>query len=218
MLLELPKKFKHPIAEIADDTLMIFRLERFEDLNYELTYAIKKKKCIYCDERLRIKNRTLDHRYPRATGGVSITNNLFPCCSKCNSKKSNMTHKEFLVFKELDKEDRQQYVELVGKYKEKILKRIGYVLPNKWVEYIAVEDVKYRKIKYFFHGKKFCRITEFYGKYKHLPRPIIVDKENNLLDGYNAFMFAKEFGIQQIPVIRLENVILIIDKSEDIED
>ena len=50
MLLELPKKFKHPIAEIADDTLMIFRLERFEDLNYELTYAIKKKKCIYCDE------------------------------------------------------------------------------------------------------------------------------------------------------------------------
>ena len=83
---------------------------------------------------------------------------------------------------------------------------------------LDVDEVKYRRIEYFFHGKKFCRINEFYNKYHHLPRPIIVDKENNLLDGYNAFMFAKEFGIQQIPVIRLENVILIIDKSEDIED
>lgn len=218
MILELPKKFKHPIAEVVDDQLMIFRLERFEDLNYELTYAIKKKKCIYCDEKLRIKNRTLDHRYPRATGGVSITNNLFPCCSKCNSKKSNLTHKEFLVFRELNKGEREEYVKIVNKYKEKILKRIGYVLPNKWVEYIDIDDITYREMKYFFHGKKFCRITEFYNKYKKLPRPIIVDKENNLLDGYNAFMFAKEFGIQQVPVIRLENVILIIGKSENNEE
>ena len=217
MKLELPEKFKHPIAEVVDGQLMIFRLERFEDLNYELTYALKKKKCIYCDEKLRIKNRTLDHRYPRATGGISITNNLFPCCNKCNSKKSNLTHKEFVDFQEMKKEDRKQYVQLVTKYKEQILHRIGYVLPNKWVEYIDVENVKFRKIDYFFHGKKFCRISEFYSKYKHLPRPIIVDKENNLLDGYNAFIFATEFGIKQIPVIRLENVILVVSKDGYVE-
>ena len=38
------------------------------------------------------------------------------------------------------------------------------------------------------------------------------DKDNQLLDGYNAFMFAKKFRIQHIPVIRLENVILVVDK------
>lgn len=212
MLLELPKKFEHPIAKVVDETLLIFQLERFEDLNYELTYSIKKDRCVYCDAQLKLKNRTLDHRYPRATGGISITNNLFPCCSKCNSKKSNMTHKEFLVFRELNKEERPKYVEQVTKQKEKVLKRIGYVLPHKWVEYMDVEDVKYREMQYFFFGKKFCRINEFYSKYKKLPRPIIVDKDNQLLDGYNAFMFAKKFRIQHIPVIRLENVILVVDK------
>ena len=195
MLLELPEKFKHKIAQVADGQLMIFRLERFEDLNYELTYALKKKKCVYCGEKLRNKNRTLDHRYPRATGGISITNNLFPCCSKCNSKKSNMTHKEFLIFRELNKEEQPKYLEQVTKQKEEILKRIGYVLPHKWVEYMEVEDIKYREIQDFLFGKKFCRINEFYNQYHHLPRPIIVDKENNLLDGYNAFMFAKSWSI-----------------------
>lgn len=215
MILELPtKKFKHKNAEIVDDTLMIFQLESFEDLNYELTYALREKKCIYCYTKLKQKNRTLDHRYPRGTGGVSITNNLFPCCSKCNSKKTNLTHKEFMAFKELDKEERRKYMEFVNDYKEKILNRIGYVLPKKWVEYMSVEDIKYRKIKDFVYGKKFSRIKEFYKVHKHLPRPIVIDRENNVLDGYNAFMFAKEYGIQFIPVIKLHNVILVNDKSE----
>ena len=214
MILELPKKFKHKNAEIVDDTLMIFQLERFEELNYELTYALKKKKCIYCDTNLKHRNRTLDHRYPRATGGVSITNNLFPCCSKCNSKKTNLTHKEFMVFRKLDKEERQEYMEFVNDYKEKILNRIGYVLPNKWVEYMSVEDIKYRKITNFVYGKKFSKIKDFYDAHNHLPRPIIVDKENNVLDGYNVFMLAKEYGILFIPVIKLKNVILVYDKSE----
>lgn len=214
MKLELPSKFNHPIAKVEDGQLIILQLDRFEDLNYELTYALRKKRCIYCDTKLQIKNRTLDHRYPRATGGISITNNLFPCCNKCNSKKADLSHKEFLFYRDLKKEDKKAYKEYVAKYKEKILKRIGYILPNKWVEQINIEDVKFREVKYFFHGKKFCRITVFYSQYKHLPRPIIIDKDNNLLDGYNAYMFAKEFGIQQIPAIRLENVILISNREE----
>ena len=46
-----------------------------------------------------------------------------------------------MVFRELDKEERKEYMEFVNDYKEKILNRIGYVLPNKWVEYMSVEDL-----------------------------------------------------------------------------
>ena len=51
--------------------------------------------------------RTLDHRYPRDTGGVSITNNLFPCCHKCNTAKGNLTHKEFLDCRDMSKPERK---------------------------------------------------------------------------------------------------------------
>ena len=87
MIMELPKKFEFPFAKVKGGILEIYRLERFEDLMYELTYALKKKRCVYCGKKLKRTNSTLDHRYPRDTGGISITNNLFPCCSKCNSNK-----------------------------------------------------------------------------------------------------------------------------------
>lgn len=209
MIIELPKKINIPFVDIADGNLIIEQIVRYEDLMYELTYAQKKKKCVYCGRRMKKNNRTLDHRYPRDTGGVSITNNLFPCCPKCNSNKGNLTHKEYLECRNMSKQERKEYVRMLNEQKKEILGRIGYILPTQWVEYIDVKEVKYRKTAYDFRGKKYYRILEFYNQYKKLPRPIIVDRENQLLDGYNIIVFAKDFNIQYIPVIKLENVVVI---------
>ena len=54
----------------------------------------------------------------------------------------------------------------------------------------------------------------FYKKYQKLPRPIIVDKNNKLLDGYNIIVFANDFNIKKIPVIKLENVELVDEASK----
>lgn len=107
MIMELPKKFRLPFAEVKKETLVIYKLMRYEDLMYGLTYAIKKRRCIYCGKKLSKKSSTLDHRYPRATGGISITDNLFPCCSQCNSAKGDYTHEEFQELKELSKKEQE---------------------------------------------------------------------------------------------------------------
>ena len=209
MIMELPKKFKFPFAEVKDGILEIYRLERFEDLMYELTYALKKKRCVYCGKKLKRTNSTLDHRYPRDTGGISITNNLFPCCSKCNSNKGNLTHEEYLNARDLSKRDKKEYIKKLYKYREKTMKKIGFKLPKKWVTWEDINRINYKKTYPELRGKRYCKILEFYQKYKKLPRPIIVDKNNQLLDGYNIVLFARDFKIKQIPVIKLENVELI---------
>ena len=209
MIIQLPKKFSLlPIAEVKDDTLFIYQLTRFEDLMYELTYACKKRRCIYCGKKLNMKDSTLDHRYPRDTGGVSITNNLYPCCPKCNSRKGNLTHEEYLKMRGLPKRERKKYIKTLIKYKERIFKRIGFKLPNRWITYENINYIDYPK-KQVLRGKKYHRTVEFYQKYKKLPRPAIIDKNNKLLDGYNIIIFANDFDIKIIPVIKLDNVIMI---------
>lgn len=97
MNIELPRKFNLPFVRIEEEQLILDYVRRYEDLMYELTYAQKEKRCIYCGKKLNKNNRTIDHLYPRCTGGISITNNLFPCCSPCNEDKGNLTHDEYLT-------------------------------------------------------------------------------------------------------------------------
>ena len=219
MIMELPEKFNMPYAEIAQGELILEQPVRFEDLVYDLTYALKKKHCVYCDKRLKKYDCTIDHRYPRATGGISITNNLFPCCVKHNSDKNNLTHDEYMVAMTLEKNQRRNYEKILRKQKQKILDTVGFILPDEWVEYIDAEEIKYQKPQVEFRGKKYYQLLEFYHQHKKLPRPIIVDKENQLLDGYNVLVFAKDFEIQYIPVVKLENVIVLKYYNNDtIED
>lgn len=207
MIMELPKKFKRQTAEVIDGKLFIYQLYRYEDLVYELTYASKKIKCVYCGKKLSRKNSTLDHRYPRDTGGVSITNNLYPCCPRCNSKKGNLTHEEFLkVLYMEDKRKKAKYLENVRKYNKGIFKKKGYKLPKKWVTVEEIKNIKCERPVDVFRGKKYHRIVEFYETYKKIPRAVVVDKNNFLLDGYNIILFAKDMGIKEIPVVKLDNV------------
>lgn len=206
MILELPNQFKLSGIEVKDGCLIIHNSVRFEDLMYDLTYALRKNRCIYCGKKLNAKNRTLDHRYPRDTGGVSITNNLYPTCSVCNSRKSNLLHHEYLHIRKLRGKAKKKFLQKIIRQKEQIKRKIGYCLPKKWVSLVEMSKIKYDKVPNEMRGKRYCRILEFYEKYHKLPRPVIVDKRMRLLDGYNILFFAREFKIAKVPVVILENV------------
>lgn len=55
-------------------------------------------------------------------------------------------------------------------------------------------------------GKKDIEIENFYNKYHHFQAPILVDRNGFLLDGFKTLMFARNAGIERVPVIVLENV------------
>jgi len=210
MIMDLPKKFCiKNYANVEDGILYIERLERIEDLMYELTYAMRKHRCVYCGKKLKRKNSTLDHRYPRDTGGVSIVNNLYPTCPLCNSHKSNYLHHEYLKLCQMSKDEKRKELKKFRKHREKNLKKIGYLLPKKWVEQVDLPDIRCRPPGEDLRGKKYHRIVAFWNTYHHLPKPVVIDKNNVLIDGYNLIIFARDFNIKTIPAIKLENVVVV---------
>lgn len=46
--------------------------------------------CYYCQQKVGIKDLTMDHIIPLSRGGRSTKDNLAPCCKKCNTKKKSM--------------------------------------------------------------------------------------------------------------------------------
>lgn len=215
MIMELPKKVKLPFASIVDEQLIIsrangYRYGNYNKLIYALTYELRENSCVYCGSPLRRADITLDHRYAKCTGGIDITNNLFCCCFECNLKKANLSHKEYLYYRYISDSKEQKNIFLMNatKKREQSLKKHGFILPNKWVEIQNISSINCKKMK-IVRSKKYCRKVEFYKKYKKMPSPIIVDKNNRLLNGLHMIILAKDVGIQEVPVVRLENVELI---------
>ena len=53
------------------------------------------KICFYCNDVLLVSNIVCDHRYPLSLGGDSTSKNLTIICRRCNTRKGNLTEKEF---------------------------------------------------------------------------------------------------------------------------
>lgn len=107
MLVELPKKFERKLneysfARIRDGVLELKGDFNFEKIMIELTYQMRgRTECYYCKRKVKATKITIDHMFPSDFGGVTITNNLAPACSTCNSNKSNMNQYEFRVWSSL---------------------------------------------------------------------------------------------------------------------
>lgn len=52
-------------------------------------------KCLYCDDLVEFKNRTIDHIKPQTSGGKHNSDNLGLCCRSCNSIKGRKTIRQF---------------------------------------------------------------------------------------------------------------------------
>ena len=63
-------------------------------------YRRDKKKCFYCEEKLKYRQITLDHYLPKSRGGTEVIYNLVLCCEDCNRLKGNKTpsnYKELII-------------------------------------------------------------------------------------------------------------------------
>jgi len=207
MIMDLPQRYRlKTFARVRQQELLVFRSSRFEDMMFSMTYALRKRVCVYCGKVMNAKNCSLDHRYPIDIGGISITNNLFPCCPECNSVKSNLTHEEYLVFRNLPNNKKNDYRTQVQIKNENIKKAVGFRLPHEWVTYLPLQSIMYHRQSVELYGFRYTKIMEHYSMYRTFLRPAIVDYENHLLDGYNIILFARENKIEYVPAIKLSNV------------
>jgi len=219
MIIELPKSFtmdgetETKIAYIEDGMLKLKLNASFRKVMTEMSYEMKgSKKCCYCNRIVSKDDITIDHIFPQDTGGPTITNNLLPSCKKCNNDKANMTwkqYKKFLILKE--KNSKKKYIRDIKKRVEKTKIKKRYQIPQQWLSEIEISKI----IASFdlnddYKGKKYNKIETFYLKYHYLPKPIVVDKNYFLLDGFISLMFAKNYKIRSVPVIVLENVQIIL--------
>lgn len=187
----------------------------FENIMYSLTYAIKgNTKCYYCGRHLEPKRCTLDHIYPRAFGGVSIPNNLVPCCAKCNDRKSDLLPQQYKEIKKIqDKRKRIRKEEIYREENAQQKTKQGVILPKAWYEMKSNYSVigTFTSEQPTKSSRKYQRLQEQYETYGQICRPVVVSANRFVLDGFMVLFLIKNLGIEiSVPFITLDNVIVDI--------
>lgn len=217
MIMELPEEFSKVYDNgwyviIRKGVLEIHGGCNFDELMIEMAYIIKgRRRCHYCHKPVLSHKVTIDHIYPRDFGGVSIIDNLEPTCGKCNSSKSNLNETEFKEWRTLGTKEQKDkfYSKAIGskksiKYDPNL--KASFDLPKSWVTMQNLSTV--RKVTRIDNskGRKYQRMMSFVQKYGKLPRPLVLTKNNVLLNGEAAYGVSKRVGLKVIPTIVLENV------------
>lgn len=217
MIIDLPKNTFEEVLVINEHMKIengILKLKfpySLRNAMYILTYKMKgKHKCSYCSREILHNKVTLDHVIPQDFGGPTITNNLEPCCSICNQQKSNMTKEQYLEFVLLSSIERKLYLKNIHPVLESFHESSFQLLPTEWLEEKSIENIIVNiSLSEDYKGSKYEKTKEYYQKYGHFQKTIILDRKNFLLDGFTILMYAKNHNIKNVPVIVLENVEVI---------
>lgn len=220
MIIDLPKKFErtfnqYSFARIRDGVLEIKGDFNFEKIMVELAYQMRgRTQCHYCKRKVKPSKITIDHMFPSDFGGVSITNNLVPACGTCNSKKSNMNQYEFQIWENLDsKEERKSfYHNAVNRKKRRKMNPCipkGFDIPRKWITLLKLEYVNKTSKINTVGSEKYQKMLIFAEKTQKIPRPLVISSNLVLIDGETAYAVAKAMNFTEVPVIILENVIVL---------
>lgn len=220
MIVVLPKTYYrtdddgYSFVSIENGVLTLKGHWDFEKLMVEFTYMLKGTKCHYCHRELFPNKMTIDHLFPSDFGGITIPNNLEPSCSRCNGTKSNMNEYEYRRWRSLaDPESRKRFYRRIIKRKKSRKfnsdDKNGFDLPRRWITKINRTNIRcYSKISNQ-GSRKYKKMMQYAKKYGKLPRPIVISSNNIILDGYTAFAIARELNFKQVPVIILDNVVVI---------
>lgn len=218
MYVDLPKMFSYcssndersGFAYVESDTLYIRGLVSWQKVAYNLTFATKgKKTCRYCGRKLKRSKVTIDHMFPRDIGGVSIPINLLPSCSNCNSFKSNLNYHQYKIYRTLDRKKQSEFRRMIEEHNEKMRYKYGFDLPRRWISQMELSKIIARNIPE--NGRKqtkYRRVNRFVKNYHHVPNPLVVSDNNVLLEGHTIYWVALDHSYKEVPVIRLENVIV----------
>ena len=208
MIIELPDNYDfRGQAVVEDGILKVNSFVYWKKLAYEMAIAVKGKKCWYCGKELEDYEITIDHLYPQSLGGLTIPDNIAPSCSRCNNSKSNLTESQYRHILAAPSEEKGSIRRRFLKRNQDKLFQKGFVLPKEWITHKRITNILVtmntdQKYPY----RKYGKIAKFYKEHRRLPYPIIVDRNNYLLDGFLVLMFAKNNNITDIPAIELENV------------
>lgn len=212
MLLSLPEINNDKFSQIYNKNLYIKDNCDFNVLMNKLTYDLKENRCSYCNKVLTGENRTLDHVIPKIYGGVSIVDNLVPCCKECNVKKDFLLLNQFQEFLKIDCPKKQSEFKNEMKLEnEKKLNESKLFLNEKWIKYLDLKEIpintnnNYGKLKER-NSKQYFKYLEFLRKNNTIYKPLILDKNFSILNGIIILEAAKKLKISQLPVISLENV------------
>ena len=214
MIIELPENYSyHEQVKIQNDILQFTPNVGWRELACDIAIAIKGKRCWYCGKILDDREITRDHLYPQSLGGLTIPENIAPSCRRCNNYKSNLTEQQYRHILAAPVDERRSIRRKFLVCNEAKKEKKGYVLPKDWITHKRITNILVTfdtDQKYPF--RKYGKIEKFYREYKHLPYPIVVDKNNFLLDGFLVLMFAKNNNISSVPAIELENVEVVFNK------
>lgn len=220
MIMDLPKEFsignawQKNDAFIENGILKIRKEASYRYVIYQTTFKLKGGKhiCRYCGKTFGNKKMTMDHMYPQDMGGPTITNNLLPSCQKCNGEKSDMTKQQYEKYKQLEKIGKhKEYLKDLKVQKEFIKKWYEYEIPNEWISKREISTIILEvRLGDCTKTTQYKKLENFYSMYGHIPKPIIVDRNGFLLDGFYSVIFAKNNLITSLPAIELENVEVIM--------
>ncbi len=217
MNISLPAKNLRTKNFLIKDGILYLRYgQSFEDVMYAVTYYMKgRRRCYYCKKQFTRDQITMDHMYPRDTGGPTIPQNLIPACRGCNHKKANMTYEQFLEFSTLPtKEEQRAYRLTLNAFKEG-LRSIGmFEIPNTWITPVKVNEIHTRIDFANISEKKYKQQKDYYEKYHQFQRPIVLDRNLYSLDGFYVLFVAKSCELKYVPAIVLDNVEIRRSNSE----
>lgn len=222
MNIKLPKTFYYSpngedYAYVNKGVLYIYGKVGFEALMYNLTYAIHGyQRCKYCGGRLTLEERTLDHIYPRSWGGISIPNNLLPCCKECNQSKADLTPRQFKRWRNIqDEMERKRYYRRCHKDNVKYVQKGKFILPREWLTQYDISEL-IKKINFdFLEQFKIEKVKECYNRNHQFSHPIVLSSDGTLLKGTHNVYLAKQLNIMEVPAIVLDNVVVIPKKPAE---
>lgn len=221
MIIEIPEKFykrkaRDKYAEVKDGILEVHGFWSFKRLMVEIAYELKgKNQCYYCKKPLLDSEVTVDHLFPEAYGGISVTNNLVPACKLCNNTKADMNEQEYREWLNIeDKVQRKAFYEknslrkIHKKYSIAI--KETYDIPQEWIRYQRLDTIKNLESSKNKTGKTYLKTYDFVKKYRKLPVVLVISWNGILLDGRIAYEVAEELKLEMVPVVVLENVLAFI--------
>ena len=123
-----------------------------------------------------------------------------------------MTYNQYMTFLEArESGSESEYLASLRQYQEKIRKNKLYQIPREWISQKNITDIITTiDLDDDYKSKKYRKIEKYYLDYGIIKKPIIVDKNSFLLDGFLSMMFAKNHNISAVPTIVLDNVEVIL--------
>ncbi len=197
-------------AYVSKGKLYIEGNVNYERLIYDIVYFLKgKTTCYYCGNPLTSKKMTLDHKYPRFLGGISIPENLEPCCKKCNLNKLCMTEEQFMVWSSIGSiKEKDLFFQNCVMENTEVLKKKKFLIPSEWIEIYDVSryfrDVPFKRI----NKRKYKKLEIYFEKWHQYSKPIIVSANGWVFEGNHIITHAKKINKHYVCAVVLENVIV----------